>query len=186
MQIVLEVGLVLLGLVPLVVGKRSARTRFLLTLFVLVTASRLCLFGNPFAWAIYSKFLRVDDVDYRPSDVIRIEERKYQFGLPQNHSKYLAVGSSQIGCIFVNATARAAGIRNFSLAGMGPLDFVLYSDYICDCSPEYVILYLSEFDLCRAPQVTLLKTGPSQGFGWFRLLAALQPYWSLVILAHPV
>ncbi|BBO82774.1 hypothetical protein DSCO28_33400 [Desulfosarcina ovata subsp. sediminis] len=48
------------------------------------------------------------------------------------------------------------------MAGMGPLDFILYQDYIKNCFPKTILLYLSDFDLCKAPNLSGATLAPFQ------------------------
>jgi hypothetical protein len=129
------------------------------SLFILVLFFfRIVLFGNPFAWAVYNKLLPVQSIDWRHHDVIACEAGKYL--RPENHIRYLAVGSSQTSVIYNKYARQNKDFSLFALAGLSPLDFYAYRNEICRRKPDYVLMNLSEFDMARNPELSSSKWSP--------------------------
>lgn len=129
--------------------------------FLVILLVRLILFDNMASWGCYFKILSPADIGWRQKDVI-IHEVKRSFKWPAQEIKYLAVGSSQTGAVYKRYADKNSDFRTFVLAGLGPMDMYLYRDYIARYSPEYILLYLSEFDIAREPDLNLAKIAPYQ------------------------
>lgn len=129
---------------------------------------RFLLFGNPFVWAVYDRWLGTEDLGWRQRDVVGYEKgRRVR---QARGMRWLAVGSSQAGALFGPAAKEDDRLFTFTLAGMGPLDYYLYRDFIARFEPEEVLLYLSDFDLAREPSLSAARMAPVQGAGWPALL----------------
>ncbi|MBL8014485.1 MAG: hypothetical protein JNN05_11620 [Candidatus Omnitrophica bacterium] len=160
----LAMGLLATVFIWLITVKRPKWDRFgyLVLLIVLI---RCLLFGNPWAWDFYRASLSVDDLGWRQQSVVYVEYYKF-FKYPGK--KYLAVGSSQTYTLYQEYSQRHPGLTVFNLAGMTPIDFYLYRQYIADRNPQYILLYLTEFDLAKEPSLLAAKIAPSLGWDLFR------------------
>jgi hypothetical protein len=134
---------------------------------VLFLALRVLLFGNPWAWSVYEANLRARHVGWRQMSVIREELRAHL--RPPRGVRFLAVGSSQTDALYDRIAREREDLRVFGLAGLFPLDFVLYQDRIAEYRPEVVLLYLSEFDLARVHDAERAVLAPPQGLRLVRL-----------------
>ena len=139
---------------------------------VVVLIFRLFLFDQVFSWYGYAKYLSVDDVGWRQKDVIDYEYKK--FLKKPEHTKYLAVGSSQTRAVYGPYARKHGYPQIFSLSAMSPLDLVLYRKYIKSFGPEYILLYLSEFDLARNHGLNTAKFAPNQGLYFLELFPTLR------------
>lgn len=134
---------------------------------VLFLALRILFVGNPWAWSVYEANLRARHVGWRQMSVIREELRS--FLRPPRGVRFLAVGSSQTDALYDRIAREREDLRVFGLAGLFPLDFVLYQDRIAEYRPEVVLLYLSEFDLARVHDAERAVLAPPQGLRLVRL-----------------
>lgn len=125
---------------------------------MLLTLTRVILFFNPVAWAVYSKVLPLKSIDWRHYDALKCEAGKYL--KPKENIKYLAVGSSQTSVIFNQYAQQNSDLSIFALAGLSPLDLSTYCHEIIRRNPKNVLLYLSEFDLARRPELASSKWSP--------------------------
>ncbi len=176
--LVLAVQVVVLALVVFALvrwgGKLRPRFRHLAWALLFVLVGRIVLFGNPLAWYAYSKLLSDGDVGARHLDEIRLHMLSYRQDLNQSPMEYLAIGSSQTGYIY-QALEKfpEQEVKLIVMAGMVPLDFVLYRKTIREFHPRTILLYLSEFDMARDPKVRAsgkIKTAPVD----FQVLYELQ------------
>jgi len=142
-------------------SKSKYRYKKILMLICCVFIARFILFYNPAAWFIYYKTLGWEDIGFRQVTVVTHELRHYF--KPSENIKYMAIGSSQIGAIFSEYSKKNDDFYKLEFAGMGPIDYVLYRNYVKLVRPKQVILQLSEFDLAREPSYSTLKYAPSQG-----------------------
>lgn len=138
---------------------------------VLFLALRVVLLGNPWAWAVYESNLRARHVGWRQMSVIREELRSWM--RPPQGVRFLAVGSSQTDALYARIATEREDLRLFGLAGLFPLDFVLYQDRIAQYRPEVVLLYLSEFDLARVHDPERAVLAPPQGLRLARLVRTI-------------
>lgn len=128
---------------------------------VLVLALRFALLDNPVAWDGYAARLEAAQAGRRQIRTALEESAHYRWR--RRGIQYLAVGSSQTGSIYRNYRDSHEDLEILTLAGMKPLDFVLYREYVASHRPEHVFLYLSEFDVAREPAFDASKMGPRQG-----------------------
>lgn len=136
---------------------------FLSSALMLLFAVRLVLFDNPVALRFYSRHLNAEATGLRQMGVLELEAAKYRRNLKTPRLPYIAVGSSQVGAIFSHwVSDNADRLVVFSLAGMKPLDFVLWRREIAAYRPGTIILYLSAFDMALPPQLTTLALAPSR------------------------
>jgi hypothetical protein len=150
------------------IGRKILKTwRNPLLVILCLFTFRLFFIYNPFCWIVYDNLLDAKDVGWRQRDIIRYEYEKY---LTRNKVKYLAVGTSQTGAIYGTLANESSKLGKFSLAGMSPLDFVLYREHIFNFNPDYVLLYVSEFDIARFPNYSIAKIGPAQKHYFPRLV----------------
>jgi hypothetical protein len=132
---------------------------------------RVCLFYNPIAWAAYKKIMPLKSNDWRHFDVMLYETNKYL--KPNKNLKYLAVGSSQTHDIYENYASQHNDFSLFTMAGLSPLDLYTYRKEIVRQNPEYVLLYLSEFDIAREPSLESSKWSPFSLHDMFELLSVI-------------
>jgi hypothetical protein len=116
------------------------------------------LFYNPVSWAAFKKLLPQESIDWRQYDAMVCETNKYL--KPKEHLKYLAVGASQTSVIFFKYSTRQDNFSVFTLAGLSPLDLYTYRKEIVRQNPKYVLMYLSELDLARKPELASSKWSP--------------------------
>jgi hypothetical protein len=147
-------------------------------LILFVWLVRCLLFGNQLSWGFYYQQIVVDDVGWRQQSAVNVEYHKF-FKYPGK--KYLAAGSSQTYVMYFDHSKVHHDITIFNLAGMTPIDFYLYRKYIAARKPEYLLLYLSEFDMAKEPSLTGAKIAPPQGLGFLRELPV---YWGISKEAH--
>jgi hypothetical protein len=127
-------------------------------LVIAIAFLRIVLFFNPVAWATYNKILPAELIDWRQHDAIIAETGKYL--KPIKDLKYLAVGSSQTTVIYKQYALMHPDLSIFSFAGLSPLDLYTYHNEIIRRKPEYLLLYLSEFDIAREPELASSKWSP--------------------------
>ena len=158
------VGTFLLGTLSVtafyIATKRRWHWRFPIQLIAVLMLLRVMFFMNPLAWYAYFKLYSWEDVGFRERDVIAYNIDR--FFIPR-HEKYLAIGSSQVGAVFGDYADNHADFRAVQFAGITPVEYMLYRDVVDRHHPEYVILYLSEFDMGRMPTYPVLKYAPFQG-----------------------
>lgn len=141
-------------------------------LILSILTLRLLLLWNPISWTLYHEVLAPDDVGWRQDSVIIYETKKY-FETPP-HVKYLAIGSSQAYAVFNSYARSHEDLSLFTLPAMGTLDYMLYKKYIAALGPEYLLLYLSEFDIARIPPFNAYKHAPAQMSYWPELYARIK------------
>ncbi|MFC1771762.1 hypothetical protein ACFL3A_00235 [Pseudomonadota bacterium] len=158
----------------LIVRKKKFWGRSVIYTALGVLVLRLFLFENPFSWTVYGYLLKLNDLGYWNRAILSRERSRYM-GHPEN-VQYLAVGTSQVGAMF-DEYARVNDANRlvvFSLPGMKPISYVLYREHIASYKPQNVILYLSEFDLGRAPNYGQWKMAPSQGLYTWKLYSLVK------------
>lgn len=132
---------------------------------------RIALLGNPWIWQFYGGVLDAEEVGWRQASVIGLQRDLLH--PPDSGVRYLAVGSSQTGRIYVEYAREHDDLELFTLAGMTPVDLVLYEEAILHRRPRTILLYLSDFDLARKPPGNALVTAPRQGLRLFGMWATL-------------
>jgi hypothetical protein len=140
------------------------RYRWRLPVYVLcgLCAMHIVLWKNPLSWLIYYKTLDQEEIGFRQVTVIASQLLEYL--APANDEvKYLAIGSSQTGAVFGEYARREKDLYKVQFAGMGPFEYILHRDLIERIRPQYVLLYLSEFDLARPINYDALRYAPWQG-----------------------
>lgn len=147
---------------------------------VFIVLVRLALFDNPYIWGHHFTKLETDDVGWRQQSALGVEY--YKFFKITKPKQYLAVGSSQTYAIYMPYSKDHSDLIVFNLSGMTPLDMFFYRKYIVERKPEYILLFLSEFDLAKIPNLDAVKIGPSQGLGLLRELPVL---YGILKLAPP-
>ena len=80
------------------------------------------------------------------------------------------MGSSQTLVVYTPYSEKHKDLSVLHLSSMAPLDFYLYRKYIVSKNPNYVLLYLSEFDLAREPRLEAAKIAPQQGIDLLKIL----------------
>ena len=166
--VVVKTGLIVLGFV--LVYKYKPRWQYLAYAALLIFLLRGLLFGQYFSWGFYKDHLTVDDIGWRQQSAVTAEY--YKFFKP-TRKKYMAVGSSQTYAVYFDYSQKHNHLTVFSLAGMAPLDLYLYRIYILARDPEYILLYLSEFDLAKAPRLDASKSAPPQGLSLWQIVPTL-------------
>jgi hypothetical protein len=166
--------LVLASLLLWLAFRVKDRARF----FALGAASlllvRVVLIHNPWCWDAYGGVLGARDVGWRQRDVIRVERDRF-LKKPESLD-YLVVGSSQADAIFREYAASHQELEIFAMAGLFPLDFLLYREYIAAHRPGVVLLHLSEFDMARVHSPRRAVMAPSQGLSLPRLYLQLRAF----------
>jgi len=152
----------------------GARGRFFMHTAALLLVVRVVLVSNPWCWDAYAGVLGARDVGWRQRDVILVERDRF---LKKPVSlDYLVVGSSQADAIFREYASDHQEMAVFAMAGLFPLDFVLYREYIAAYRPRAVLLHLSEFDMARVHSPRRAVMAPPQGLALPRLLARLRAF----------
>ena len=149
---------------------RNSATSLLAAYLVL----RLLLVGNPWAWQFYAQYLKHGDVGWRQYSVIH-ETRNGYLGM-RMPARYLAVGSSQTDAIYRKYAQQHEELAIFEMAGMMPIDFMLYRDQIARYRPEVILLYLSELDLAREQPPESISMAPGQGAYLVRLWSRFRDF----------
>ena len=174
-------GMLILVLLVLLIGSRLAGIRhFLVRLLIVFLALRLVLLGNPWIWQLYTQKLAFADVGWRQYSVISRVRDSYLQDSRQPH--YLAVGSSQTGILYADYAKQHADFRIFELAGMTPLDLMMFRRQIAEHRPEVILLYLSDFDIARQIPPESISMAPRQGLGllqlwsWYDVLSSGNTY----------
>jgi hypothetical protein len=118
---------------------------------------RLVLFGTPLTWGLFV-FLLNGHIDWRQADVM-VAEAKASMNTPRP-LPLLAVGSSQTGAIYHSLSHGDQRLQLYSLAGMSPVDMILYQDRIVALRACTVLLYVSDFDLATPPRPEVVRYAP--------------------------
>lgn len=138
---------------------------------VIIVLVRMAIFDNPYIWGHHFTKLNTDDVGWRQQSALGVEY--YKFFKINEPKKYLAVGSSQSYAIYTPYSKEHNHLIVFNLSGMTPLDMFFYRHYIVERKPEYILLFLSEFDLAKIPNLDAVKIGPNQNLGLIKELPVL-------------
>jgi hypothetical protein len=160
-----------LAAVLLIAAQRLGRWKFLAFALAFVLCLRIVLFDQPASWKFYADHINGLDIGWRPQDALYVEYYKFFRPVPK---KFLAVGSSQSYMIYMDYSKKHSDVTLFNLAGMTPIDMYLYRGYIAARKPKYVLLYLSEFDLAREPELEKAKIAPSQGLRFLDIYPMLR------------
>ncbi len=137
--------------------------RKVLILILLIFFTRLLFLENPVAWKVYQRILTQQDIGYREFDIITTQIDRFKRSLMPKSTEFLTVGSSQVGAIFSHWGGPSIDLKIYSVAGMKPIDYLLYWDELQKYHPQNIILYLSEFDMAVTPQIETIFLGPRQG-----------------------
>lgn len=169
--VMLVIKLVLIAAGFLLIKKFRPRWKYPAYFVIGIFFVRILLFGQQFSWEFYCDHLTVDDIGWRQQSAIYVEKNKF---FKRAHPiKFLTVGSSQTYVIYSPYSKKHNDMVVFNFAGMTMLDLYLYRNYIAAKEPEYVLLYLSEFDLAKEPSLDAAKIAPNQGFDFFSNYAVL-------------
>ena len=164
--LIIKIGLILLIAFGLSYFLPRIKRPVLLIAFILLM--RIALFQNPLAWYTYARMLQVEDVGFRNRDCLRYELSKYEKHSPL---RILAIGSSQMSAVFRFPEGFPDDVQRRGLAGLGPIGLYLMRQDIAEMQPEYLLLYVSDFDIGRKPGLGSARSMPSQGFSfpkfWF-------------------
>jgi hypothetical protein len=169
----LATALVVIGLVVWLSLRRQGAWRVGALTIAGLLALRIVLVGNPLSWHLYARLLDEDALGWRHYALILVERNSYFVPTPE--LRYLAVGSSQTDAIYGNR-AQQLGVEEFIVAGMMPMDFVLYADEIELRRPQTVLLYLSDFDVAKRPSAEQMVLSPRQGTDLVRIVRHLRGY----------
>ena len=134
--------------------------KYLVPLLIIILM-RLILFHNIISWTLYYQSLSWKDVGFRQRAMLQHEIKRFLIK-PKKASKFLAVGTSQTGAVYGDYSKENSNFTKIEMPGMGPLDMYLYREYILSYNPDYILLYLSEFDMARVPDLNLAKISPNQ------------------------
>jgi hypothetical protein len=141
------------------IKKLNNISKNILILIMICSVIRLLVFNNPLSFKMLSRELNLRDMGWRQRDAMKHDwDGFFKWG----PYEYLVIGSSQVAAIFNGYARNHKNVKVFSIAGMGPQDFVLYQPYIKNYNVENIILYLSDLDLCRPPSLLGAKLAPMQ------------------------
>jgi hypothetical protein len=154
----------------LVKRKSLSLTRTISLGILIAVTTNILFFYNPLFFRISSDILKAKDIDWRQADALSKEIYRFR---KNTAVKYLAVGNSQTGAIYSSYAKEEPRLSVFTMAGMGPLDFVLYKDMIKSLCNGTIILTLSDFDLGREPSLLGAKLSPPQGIQLFKITSLL-------------
>lgn len=127
---------------------------FVITIF----AVRILLFGNRAIWDFYHKQTK-NILRERQLRLIKYQEQKYnKQSFPKK--RYLVIGSSQINRIFRNDGLQIYDTELLSLPGLMPWEYVFFQQNIRRIKPDYIIIYVSEFDIARDIKIEKLMVTP--------------------------
>ncbi len=158
------VKIVVLTVLIWVVARSKIRFQRIVLFVLVILLFRTFLFDNYLTWYALNKYLSVDDIGFRQKDVLSYEYTKFLKNDKKDNTFILSVGSSQSGKVYHPFSENHKDIvQTFTMSGFGPLDLWLYKDYILSYRPQYVFLYLSEFDMARKPEIDTAKIAPVQG-----------------------
>lgn len=129
--------------------KKNWRYQKYIVVFSLILIFRIVLIGNPASWFIYYKTLNNDDIGFRQHSFLANTIRNYF--IPPADIKYLAIGSSQTGSLYTKYAKEFPDFYKIELAGFGPSEYFLYKNLVDYINPEYVLIYISEYDFGRPP-----------------------------------
>lgn len=162
-------------------------TRILLIALILLLF-RSFLFYNATIWNFYATALSPNDLGdtgWREYEFIREECRNQNF--PRDFARgieFLAVGSSQTAAIYAKySKTNPDRLALLSMAGVGPIEFLLLRNWIRNFNPHFVLLYLSEFDIANTyfkPYLSNFRLAPNQGM----YLLHLYPYFKQHSIWH--
>jgi len=170
-SIALVMTLSLIAVIFGLVYRFKPRWKYLAYAVLTVFLVRIVLFGQYLSWEFYKDHLSVDDLGWRQQGMLPAEYNKF---FKNSHEiKYLAVGSSQTFAVYSDYSNKHNNLTVFNLAGMTPLEYYLYRDYIAAKDAEYILLYVSEFDLAKDPNLNSAKNGPPQGVALLEILPTL-------------
>jgi len=139
---------------------------------ICVFALRVLLFDTPFSWRQCKEIKPVTESEFYGLWMIWKNPEHFLKDLFPGKTPYLAIGSSQTARIF----AKNPLFKVFAFAGMRPLDFVLYQKNILAENPSNILLYLSDFDLAKAPNFQIYVYAPFQGLELFKLYRQLNAH----------
>ncbi|MBD3615428.1 MAG: hypothetical protein HUJ22_02565 [Gracilimonas sp.] len=134
--------------------------RTVINVGIIILVIRMILFQNPLAWYLYTHTLDPEVIGWRQSSVLYDEFTQFK---KHENVESLAIGSSQVGFIYGFESDRESNLVVKSLAGIGPVDLYLYRHNIQKYNPKRILLYLSDFDMGRAPTLESIKLSPAQG-----------------------
>jgi len=151
--------------------KHQSLGRVIILGLIIGITTDVMIFWNPLFYSATSHFLTASNIGFRQVDALTTETLRFKKNI---HSEYLAVGSSQTGALYYKYSSTHPEISILSMAGMGPLDFLLYRNIIKSKCSGTIILTLSDFDLCRKPMLLGAKFAPPQGFEIFDIMSLLR------------
>jgi hypothetical protein len=142
---------------------------------LIVLTARFLLFGTPLSWFAYYATLDPAFIDFRERDLVANKVKT--FLAPPAEQKFVAVGSSQTRAVYSQFSKNNPVLGYYSLAGMGPADYVEEYGEILKRRPKVILLYLSEFDLARPVDLTNSRLSDLPIREWpefFRLVASVK------------
>jgi len=157
----------------LIVTKNTCRQQLILAGIAIFIAIDVAFFFNPLFFFYANRFLKAKDIGYRQAAALRTEIYRFKKESP---SPFLAVGSSQTGVIWGAYAQTHQNLSILKLAGMEPLDFLLYKDIIASRCKQVIILTISDFDIGRMPMMSGAKLSPPQGISLFSISRLLLEY----------
>jgi hypothetical protein len=159
--LIMESLWLLSALGAILLGWRLAKdAKCLAVLLSLAIASHVFIFNNPAFFRLSNQMLGSAEIGWRQKSALLLDPLR--FTRSDSRLAYLFVGSSQVGAVFGGYSAQQRDWGLFMLAGMGPLDFVLYAREVGRMAPRDIVLYLSDFDLGAKPSMLGAKLAPPQ------------------------
>lgn len=145
-------GFALLVVAWLWMWPRRHRLPTVLQFLLIVLTVRYALFTMPLSWGFYYATIHPAFIDFRERGLVANKVK--EFLAPPPEQKYVAVGSSQTRAVYSQFSRQNPVLGFYSLAGMGPVDYVEQYGEILKRRPKVLLLYVSEFDLARPLDLT--------------------------------
>lgn len=128
---------------------------------ILLLAVNVFLFHTPFFFAISARLLDGRDIGWRQEDALKAESYRFSKNLAAD---FLAVGNSQTNAIYAAYAKTEKRLAVLSMAGLNPMDYLLYKNIIKSLCNGVIILTVSDFDLGYKPNLLGAKLAPPQNF----------------------
>jgi len=124
-----------------------------------IVFAEIFLFNNVFLFHSAIHFVSAADIGWRQESTLYHDRQRL---INTEKAQFLAIGSSQTHVIYTPYASTCDELAVMGMAGMGPLDFLLYKDLIAEEASEVIILTLCDFDLGRQPSLVAAKLSPPQ------------------------
>ena len=139
--------------------RNLSRAKIIGLAVLLFVAGNVFLFQNPFLFALSSRYLDGRDIGWRQADALKAESYRFSKNLA---AEFLAVGNSQTNAIYASYAKTEKRLAVLSMAGLNPMDYLLYKNIIKSLCNRTIILTVSDFDLGYKPNLLGAKLAPPQ------------------------